>query len=126
MKSFGRESIHAWTAMECQTKWARVKWTRTAEAELEDIVYYISTKDWRRETARKIYSEIKDKCQLFAENPEMGLRRSDLCRNSDDAFRLFAHKRWVIIYEPRDYGIEILAVFDGSRRYESFFQRPGD
>jgi plasmid stabilization system protein ParE len=45
---------------------ARVKWTRTAEAELEDIIYFIAMKDRRRDTATKIFHEIKDKfnCML--------------------------------------------------------------
>jgi toxin ParE1/3/4 len=105
---------------------ARVSWTRTAEAELEDIVYFIAVKDRRRETATKIFHEVKDKCQLYAKNPELGLARPDLCRQPEDAYRSFTFKRWVVIYEPREYGIEILAIFDGSRRYESFFQRPED
>lgn len=64
---------------------AHVKWTRSAQNELEDIVYYIAIKDHRREVAKKIYDEIKSKC-----------------------------------------GIEVMAVLDGSRRYESYFQRPSD
>jgi plasmid stabilization system protein ParE len=105
---------------------AIAKWTSTAESELEDIVFYIAVKDNRREVARKIYAETKAKGRLYAENPEMGQSRPDLCTNPGDAFRSFTHKRWVIVYEPRDYGIEIFAVFDGSRRYESYFRRPED
>jgi plasmid stabilization system protein ParE len=105
---------------------ARAKWTRSAETELEDIVYYIAVKDQRRQVARKIYDEIRRKCERYAENPEIGLGRPDLCRSPQDSFRSFTHKRWVIIYEPRDFGIEVMAVLDGSRRYESYFQRPTD
>lgn len=105
---------------------AHAKWTRSAQIELEDIVLYIADRDHRREVARKIYDEIKAKCELYAENPDLGLSRPDLCKLSRDAFRSFTHKRWVIIYEPRDYGIEVMAVLDGARRYESYFQRPSD
>lgn len=105
---------------------ASVKWTRTAEAELEDIIYFIAVKDQRRETATKIFLEIKDRCQLYADNPELGLSRFDLCKQPEDAYRSFTYKRWVVIYEPREFGIEILAIIDGSRRYESFFQRPSE
>ena len=103
---------------------AQAKWTPSAETDLEEIVFYIAVKDRRRETAKKIYGEIEDKCALYAVNPEMGLNRSDLCTAPEDTFRSFTHKRWVIIYEPRDFGIEVFAVLDGSRRYESYFRRP--
>ena len=105
---------------------ARVEWTPAAESDFEEILFYIAAKDRRREVAKKIYAEIKSKCELYAENPELGLNRSDLCTTTQDKFRSFTFKRWIVIYEPRDFGIEVFAVLDGSRLYESFFRRPGD
>lgn len=111
--------------MECQSKWREGNGHVLLRPSLR-ILFIIAMKDRRRDTATKIFFEIKDKCQLYADNPELSLSRPDLGRQPEDAFRSFTHKRWVIIYEPREYGIEILGVFDGSRRYESFFQRPGE
>ncbi len=105
---------------------ARAEWTPAAESDLEEIVFYIAVKDQRREVAKKIYSEIKSKCELYAENPELGLSRPDLRATPHDIFRSFTFKRWVIIYEPRDFGIEVFAVLDGSRLYETFFHKPSD
>lgn len=70
---------------------AQVKWTATAKSELADIVYYIAVKDRRREVAKAIYHEITAQCQLYADNPELGRPRPDLCVQPGDRFRSFTH-----------------------------------
>ena len=69
-------------------------------------------------TAHRIYDEIKAKTFDYASRPLLGEANPNL----GEGFRFFPHKRWVVIYQPRDYGLEVFAVLDGSREYESIFR----
>ena len=100
---------------------ARTIWTPIAETHLEEIVYHIAISGGRPVTAEKIAREIHDKCDLYARNPLLGEARPDLGEN----YRIFSHKRWVIIYLPIEDGIVVEAVFDGSRDYPRLFRRGG-
>ena len=55
--------------------------------------------------------------KAYADQPEMGTARPDL----GSSYRVFHHKRWVVIYRPIQSGIEILRVVDGARDYPSLF-----
>jgi len=98
---------------------ARDQWTTLAENDLEEIVVYLSREHGRDSTARRIYDEIRQRCRLYADNPMLGARYPAL--GSD--YRGFVHKRWLIVYQPRDYGIEVFAVLDSARDFASFFRR---
>jgi len=98
---------------------ARVLWTPRAERHVEDIAYYIAVDDGRPLTAEKIVREIHEKCNVYATNPLLGAARKEL----GAAYRLFRHKRWVLIYEPLDDGIVVEAVFDATRDYPTLFKQ---
>ena len=98
---------------------AQARWTSSAKKDLKDIVSFISTRDGRRQTAKKIAQEIYDKVAQFASQPLLGELYSEL----GTGFRGFVHKRWLIIYQPRNYGIEVYAVLDSSRDFAEFFRR---
>lgn len=95
----------------------KAEWTPQAESDLEGIVYYIAVHDRRPETAEKNAREIRDKCEQYAQHPQLGMKRDDL----DEGLFLFRHKRWLIFYEPSDEGIRVLHVVDGSRDYPRLF-----
>lgn len=53
----------------------RAEWTRDADSDLVEIVYDVSFKIRRPETAERIAREIRDKANLYASQPEMGSER---------------------------------------------------
>ena len=96
---------------------AEVKWTSQAETDLEEIAFYIAFQDGRPITADNIVDEIRDKCRLYASQPEMGVPQADL----GESIRSFTHKRWVVLYDEIENGIRIRAVVDAARDYPNRF-----
>ena len=97
---------------------AKATWTRQANLDLEEIVFYLGVEQDRRRTARKIAREIRDKCEVHAISPLLGTARSDL----GEGLRVFSHKRWVVVFRPHAEGIEVLRIVDGSRDYNKLLQ----
>ena len=97
----------------------RVERTPAADQDLQEIGYYIGVQQHRPSTAEKILREIDAKCRTYAAQPFTGTARPDL----GERYRVFHHKRWVVIYRPIHDGIEILRVVDGARDYPSLFQQ---
>jgi len=98
---------------------SRVTWTRAGEADLEEIILFIDEQAGRRSVAQEIYFEIVEKCRLYAKEPMLGQAYPELGEN----YRGFVHKRWLVVYQARGYGIEVFAVLDTSRDFASYFQR---
>lgn len=96
---------------------AQVFRTEAAENDLREIAYYIAVNDGRPSTADKIVDEILEKCRGYAESPDIGTRADQLGPD----YRLFAHKRWVVIYRAVSDGILVLRIVDGARDYPSLF-----
>jgi len=96
-------------------------WTQPALDDLDEIYDYIAIQDGRPEVAKSIYREICDHCDEYARQLRLGhllaTARPDLGKDC----RIFAHKRWVIVFRPYRGTIEVLRVFDGSRDYGSLF-----
>jgi len=92
-------------------------WTPQAERDLEEIVTYLGVEQNRRVTARKIAAEFHEKCDLHATMPLGGTARPDL----GEHYRIFSHKRWVVVFRPDQESIEVLRVFDGARDYPRLF-----
>ena len=95
----------------------RVIRTPAAARDLDQIFDYIAIQGGRPATAEKLIRDLADKCQLYATQPGMGTARPDL----GEAFRVFSHKRYVVVYRPLADGIEVLRVVDGARDYPSLF-----
>ena len=91
----------------------RAEWTPIAERELEEIAFYIGVQDHRPATAAKIVRQIKAKCETYANAAEMGTAAPEL----GDNCHYFTHRRWVIIYMPTDFGIQVVGVVDAARDY---------
>ncbi|NOY29983.1 MAG: type II toxin-antitoxin system RelE/ParE family toxin [Planctomycetes bacterium] len=87
---------------------------------------YIARQDNRRDVAKKIYAEIREHCdryaELFAGGHTIGTERSDL----QTGVRSFTHQRWVVLFRPLEKTIRVLAVFDGSQEYAKFFEERGE
>jgi len=96
---------------------ARAEWTLTAEDELTEIAYWIAVEDERPLTARRIIEEIQHKAEIYASTPGIGQRHPDL----PEDWWYFRHKRWIVVYRHREYGIDVLRVVDASRDFPRLF-----
>jgi len=96
-----------------------VTWTAFGESDLEAVVSYIAEVSNRRSTAKQLFDEIVEKCDLYASQPLLGQPYPDL----GEGYRGFVHKRWIVIYQPRVDGLEVFAVLDTSRQFTEYFQR---
>jgi plasmid stabilization system protein ParE len=101
---------------------AKAKWTRPAREDLKEIGRYIGRTKQRPAAAAKNLREIKVKCdeysQAFAGGSVLGSDASEL----GEGCRIFSYKRWGVVFEPVDGGIEVLRIFDGSRDYPRLFE----
>ena len=95
----------------------RAEWTQSAENELTEIAYWIAVESNRPLTARRIVEQIRNKANRYAATPEIGQRHPDF----PEGWMYFRHKRWVILYLARDYGIDVLRVIDASRDFRRLF-----
>lgn len=96
---------------------AEARWTSLARRELLDIAYHVATLGQRPDAAHKVIDDVERKCAEYAEQPLMGSPAGDLGEN----MRTFTHKRWVIIYVPTDYGLDVISVVNGARDYPKRF-----
>jgi len=96
----------------------KLQWTSQAESDLEEIVFYLGVEQNRRSTARKIAHEIHAKCEIHAASPSIGTP----CSHLGKGYRIFSHKRWVVVFCPIEDGIEVVRVVDGSRDYGRLFE----
>jgi plasmid stabilization system protein ParE len=96
---------------------ACAEWTPTAEDKLTEIAYWIAVEDERPLTARKIVEEIQHKAEVYAATPGIGQRHPDL----PEGWFYFRHKRGIVLYQPRDDGIDVLRVVDAARDFPRLF-----
>ena len=96
---------------------ARVLWTPSAEADLAEIHLYIATRAQSAAPADRWIDVIRDKCRLYAGQPEMGEARPDLGAD----LRVLIVGEYVVIYHPVQAGIEVLRVVHGRRDYPALF-----
>lgn len=100
---------------------SHAEWTAPAESDVEDIYGWIAIRDGRTLTAKKVLRELRRACdeyaEAFASGSILGTARHDL----GEFFRVFTHKRWVVIFRPLHDGIEVLRVLDGSQDFSRIF-----
>ena len=90
---------------------ATAVWTPAAEADLDDILYYIAMVDRRRATGERIYLEIRDRAFDQAAKPHTGHTHPD----APAGWLYCRYKRWLIFYCPSSEGIEVMRVVDAVR-----------
>jgi toxin ParE1/3/4 len=87
-----------------------------AEAELDNIWYYVAKESGSIEIADRLIDSITQRFYLLACHPHIGRHRDqDLC----PGLRSFPVGEYVIIYHPEEEGVLILHVFQGSRDIEA-------
>ncbi|MEX2317927.1 MAG: type II toxin-antitoxin system RelE/ParE family toxin [Pirellulales bacterium] len=90
---------------------SKAVWTPVAEAELDEVLYYIAIRAKRPATGESNYFEIR---RLADEYARQGAPRHTH-PDAPEGWHYFRHKRWLIFYRPHPEGIEIMRVIDGSR-----------
>lgn len=104
---------------------ARAIWTSIAEADLDDILFYIALIDRNSVTGERIYFEVRDRVKQQSEIPLSGHVHPD----APASWLYFRHKRWLVFYRPLSDGIEVMRIVDAVRdlpRQLRQRQGPGD
>jgi len=91
-----------------------------AEAELDDIWYYIATESGSVGIADRVIDSIAERFFLLARYPHVGRRRDDDLR---PGLRSFVAGEYLIIYRVDHEDVLILHVVRASRDVEALFHR---
>ena len=93
--------------------------TPEAEAELDDIWYYIAKESASIEIADRVIDSVTSRFFLLARFPQMGRRRDEDLR---PGLRSFVVGEYVIIYRLEVEEVLILHVLRGSRDLKALFR----
>jgi plasmid stabilization system protein ParE len=91
-----------------------------AEAELDDIWYYVAKESGSIEIADRLIDSIAERFYLLASHPHIGRERDADLR---PGLRSFAVGQYVIIYRIDAKDVLILHVFRGSRDIEALLRQ---
>jgi len=94
----------------------KVNWTKSAQNDLENIIEYIKTDSIQN--ARKIFFEIKEKCEKLYYSPLKYRIVPELQYIGVNKYRELLHKRRRIIYKIENRTVYILIVAGTSRNLE--------
>ena len=89
----------------------RVVWTPVAQADLEDVLFYIGHIDRSPATAERIFHEIRDRVSEHAENRLPG----HMHPAAPAGWLYLRYQRWLVFYQPLADGIEVMRVIDAAR-----------
>jgi toxin ParE1/3/4 len=89
-----------------------------AEAELDDIWYYIATESSSIEVAERLLDAINEQFVLLSKHPLLGRRRDDL----RPGLRSVTVGAYVVLYRVEDEDVVILHVLQGRRDIRSVLQ----
>jgi toxin ParE1/3/4 len=93
------------------------QWAPGADADLDDIWYYVATESGNPDRADRFVASLTERFYLLASNPFIGRSRDDL----RPGLRTFPVGQYVVVYRIDDEDVVILHVFHGSRDIEAFF-----
>ena len=93
-----------------------IVWTRTAKADLKEIINYIA------EDSVKIALEkldlIENRVSSLRFNPDIGRKIPELEEFNDMAYREIVVYPWRVIYQVKNVTVFVLMVFDGRRNLQ--------
>ena len=90
----------------------QVRFTDTAEKDLEGIWNYIFQESDSEDRARKMLRRILEGIALLESNPQLGRLRPDICPD----IRSSVIRKYVVLYRLRSESIEIMRIVHGSRK----------
>ena len=88
-----------------------------AEADLEDIAFYVFLDSGRLEIPDRLIQSIAERFDLLAAHPRAGRARDDLLAG----VRSFPVGEYLLLYRIEADGVVILRIVRGSRDLESLF-----
>jgi toxin ParE1/3/4 len=91
-----------------------------AEAELDDIWYYIAKESGSVEIADRLIDSITERFYLLTQYPHIGRERDADLR---PGLRSFAVGQYVIVYRVDENDVLILHIFRGSRNIEALLRQ---
>ncbi len=86
-----------------------------AQGDLDDLWLFIARDD--PVCADRFIDRVADTCNLLGENPLMGRSRAELAPD----LRSFPVGNYMIFYQPRDDGIEIVRIISAARDVDALF-----
>jgi len=93
----------------------RVYLSEQAEADLAEAWLYVARDN--RKAADRLLTQLRQKCLLLANSPEMGRKRDEL----RPSIRSFPHGNYVIFYRIAVEGVEVVRVLSSYRDIEAIF-----
>ena len=94
---------------------ARVRITPLAELDLEEIWFFIAQDD--PVAADRLLDLLENKCNLLADNPQMGPARADIAKD----LRYHPVGNYLLLYCVISGGIELVRVVHGARDLANLF-----
>jgi toxin ParE1/3/4 len=91
---------------------------KRAEADLEDIAYYIAKESGSLVTARRVIESITDRIHMLGANPYAGRARDE---DLGPGRRSFPADRYIIVYRVAGQDVLILRVAHSRRDIEALF-----
>ncbi len=95
---------------------ASYRLTPRAQEDLGEIWRHISVDN--EKAADRLIGRIFDRLELASDHPLMGVARPELSATA----RILVEGRYIIIYEPMDYGILAVAIVHGMRNPEHWLE----
>src|SRR6202035_1728520 len=89
----------------------QVLWTPVAEADLDDILFYIAVVDRNFAAGERIFHEIRNRVNEHAQQRLPGHAHPD----APAGWHYLRHLRWLVFYRPLPDGIEVMRVIDAVR-----------
>ena len=95
------------------------KFSELADQDLQAIAYYIALDN--ETAALRVVEKILETSQVVADTPSVG--RKPVFIEGGDTYCINVQKydKYLLVYEPRDYGVEILRVLHGARDLPTLF-----
>ena len=97
---------------------AVVVYARQARADLRSIAEYIGQESGSREIAKRFLDTVNRRCQAYAAQPQSAELRPEL----GQGIRCFAVRSYIVFYQNRGDGINVLRVIHGSRDWGSLWE----
>ena len=98
----------------------RIRVSRPAERDLDDIWYYLTKKSGSIEVADRLLDSITEAFNVFAQAPEAGTRRDEIA----PGLRGFPVGNYIIYYAETERHVVISRILHGMRDQRSAYNKP--
>jgi plasmid stabilization system protein ParE len=100
---------------------ASAKYTPEARQDLKEIALWIGRTDKRPTVAANVVRDLKRHCDEYGRAFAAGSTIGTPDPRLGPGYRVFSHKRWVVVFRESHGGIEVMRIVDGARDYGRLF-----